>query len=247
MERQHEGRAAQRLIAVCLLIAAFFSVFMLSGCGQSDEAVKDTLTEGIEEQMAELTSLDSASATELFASDYTNELIAAGVDPLELYGPMFANLSYTIDDIEVNGDEAVVTMTVTNKNLTSALQQYTATITNELATSEGRDTLAALDDAALTRHMADVLIDCLTSPSVGTTVSTVDLVYNKDGSDWVLWDNSDLVAALLGGLDADSAGDPSSLVLESTVAAAEANVASIRDTLYANDEGDEGFEGEQFD
>ena len=199
---------------------------MLSGCAGSGGA-EAALTEGIESDMGQLTSLTSESAADLFASDYTTDLQNAGIDPASVYGPLFSELSYSIDAVEVDGDRATVELTVTNRGLTTAMQNYTATVTNELTTQAGRDALAALSDAELTRHLADILVQCVEDASLGDVTTSVELSYVRDGGSWELEDDAELVSALLGGLDPAAAGEATDGQLSATADEASANVAAV--------------------
>lgn len=200
------GRAGKWLAAAACAALAACMALALAGCSGGDERAREALTQGIQEDMAQLTDLTSQTAAQLFAIDYTAELQAAGVDPAAVYGPLFERLSYQIDGIEVADDTATVMLTVTNRDLTAALQNYTDALTDELATQSGRDALAALDEAALTRHMAEVLVNCVRDQALGTVSNTVELVYAKSGAAWELQDGTALARALLGGLDTTATG-----------------------------------------
>lgn len=220
-------RRTGRVLAACVAATLLCAPLALAGCASSQEKAVETLTQGIQSDMDVLTALSGEAAAELFASDYTTELQAAGIDPAAVYGPLFENLSYKIGAVRVDGDQAAVTLTVVNKDLTSALQNYTATITNELATQAGRDALAALDSAALTRHMAEVLVACVSDSTIGTVERTVELSYVLQNGSWQLQDCAALTQALLGGLNVSSVDDPSAAQLALTQGAADANVASL--------------------
>lgn len=194
-------RAMPAIFACCALACTL----MAGGCSQSFSDAAQALNEGVQADMGQLAALTSETATELFASDYTDDLVAAGVDPLDVYGPMFSNLSYEVSSISIEDNTAHVIVDISNKDLNQVFQDYTAQVTNELATSSTRDALAAMDDSTLTAHLAQVLESCLAA-DVPLVEQQVDLVYVKDGSTWRLQDSDELVHALLGGLDPDQAG-----------------------------------------
>ena len=175
-----------RVVPVIFACCALACTLMASGCGQSVSDAARALSD---------------TATSLFASDYTSDLVAAGVDPLDVYGPMFSSLAYEVSSISIENNTAHVVVNVSNKDLNQVFQDYKAQVTNELATAETRNTLAAMDDAALTAHLASVLVSCLANPDVPVVSQTVELIYVKDGSLWKLQDSDELVRALLGGLD----------------------------------------------
>lgn len=221
------GACSKRyLVGAAIALALACPALALSGCAGSGGA-QEALTDGIERDMEQLTSLTSDEAADLFASDYTTDLQNAGVDPASVYGPLFSDLVYSVDSVEVDGDRATVGLTVTNKDLTTALQNYTATVTNELTTQAGRDALATLSDADLTRHLADVLVQCVEDASLGDVSTSVELTYVRSGGSWELEDDAELVSALLGGLDPAVAGEATDGQLAATADAASANVASV--------------------
>ena len=221
-----QGRLRKAAMWLCA-VAAACAVACCAGCGETAEQVKETLRGGIETEMGQLSNLTTETSTKLFASDFTNELLAAGIDPVTVYGAMFANLSYAVGDIQVDGDTAQVALQVTNKDMTSVMQNYTAMLVNELSTQAGRDALAALDQTALTKHLSEVLVQCLQNPETPLVTSDLELAYVKEGSTWRLEDSAALTAALLGGLDTISAGDTSDALLQATAAAADANLAAV--------------------
>lgn len=210
------------LCASTLLLAA--AMLGAAGCGTSNEAVRESLQQGIETDVAQLSTLTTETATRLFGSDFTNQLLAVGVDPVTVYGPMFANLTSVVDSIDIQGDQAQVQVSITNKNLTTVLQNYTATVTNELSTQAGRDTLAALDNNALTRHLAQILVQSLQDANVDLVTTVVDLTYVKNGSTWTLQNPETLTVALLGGLNVQAAGTASDAQLSATAAQAAADL-----------------------
>ena len=234
-----------RAAALCALLGA---VLALSGCSGSDEQARSAITEGIQSDMASLTALTETSAAQVFASSYTTELQGAGVSLTDVYGPMFSSLAYSIDGVTVNGSTAQVMLTVTNKDLTAALQLYTTSVTNELATTATREQIAALDDNALVQHLAEVLEQSLTDASIGTKTTQVTLTYQKSGSRWELADNSALVTALLGGLDTSAvagATDATATAAAATDASSAGQVAEAAATEgeQAMAEGAEAVEG----
>ena len=164
-------RAVPAIFACCALACTL----MASGCGQSFSDAARALNDGVKADMAQLTDLTSDTATSLFASDYTSDLVSAGVDPLDVYGPMFSSLAYEVSSISIENNAAHVVVNVSNKDLNQVFQDYTAQVTNELATAETRNTLAAMDDAALTAHLASVLTSCLANPDVPVVSQTVEL------------------------------------------------------------------------
>ncbi len=246
--------AMPALFACCALACALLA----GGCSQSFSSAAQALNDGVSADIAQLASLDSDSAKTLFASDYTTSLESAGVDPVDVYGPMFSSLTYEVSSISIEDNTATVTVSISNKDLNQVFQSYTAAVTNELASSSSREALAAMDDNALNAHLAQILISCLSDASVPLVQQTVGLTYVKSGSTWQLQDSQELVSALLGGLDVASASQPAADELVGTTDAASAEGAqdggeaaaqeatADQDGQAATAEGDQA-EGEQAD
>lgn len=200
-------RACVMLAATCLALA---TAVMLTGCGEQ-RAVEDAeaaIRDGMDADMATLTSLDSTTATTLFSSDFTSQLVSAGIDPVDVYGPLFSGLSYSVDSIDVSIDDgtATVHVTVTNKDLATAFANYQSRLTEALTNSETYAEVAAIadDEAALTSYLVDMLVECVSDSALGTVTTEVDVAYTLVDDAWVADDLSELEKALLGGLDADA-------------------------------------------
>ena len=208
-------RAVPAIFACCALACTL----MASGCGQSFSDAAQALNDGVRADMAQLTD----------------------VNPLDVYGPMFSSLAYEVSSISIENNAAHVVVNVSNKDLNQVFQDYTSQVTNELATAETRNTLAAMDDAALTAHLASVLTSCLANPDVPVVSQTVELVYVKDGALWELQDSDELVRALLGGLDPAQA----SVASQDKLVAASEQAAPAADAAPADAEAQPADAGEE--
>lgn len=199
--------SARRLVA--LVVAACCTCVLalaLAGCGQqSAKDAETSIREGIDKDMQTLSSLDSGKASQLFSSDFTKQLTDAGIDPVEVYGPLFANLSYTIDGVDVDMDNstAVAHLTITNKDMATAFSNYQTRLTDELSSEEGRTTFSSMtgDDAAFLTYMTSTLKDALSDSALTDVTSKVDVTYTLSNGAWVATDLTGLETALLGGLD----------------------------------------------
>lgn len=225
-------------LVVCACVCALF----LSGCGQSAKDAQTSIREGIESDMQSLMTLDSTTTSQIFSSDFTAQLTSAGVDPLEIYGPLFSSLSYTIDGIDVDMDAgtAVAHLTITNKDLTQAFQNYQDTLTDTLASSEGRSEISSFvgDDNAFTAYLSDVFNQMASDSSLPMVTTKVDVTYQLQDGTWVAGDLDDLQKALLGGLDTSALS--SLLTSAEDSAAADAPTGTSADTGAAGEVTDAG-------
>lgn len=205
------ARTRRVFAAVLAALLACFAVLAVSGCGQqqSAEDAEQSIRSGIDADMKTLTSLDSNTASQLFSSEFTSQLTGAGIDPATVYGPLFSSLTYTIDGVDVDMDArtAVAHLTITNKDLGSALMNYQSGLTDALASSEGRAELSSVtgDDNAFLVYLTTELQNAVNDPALGTVTSNVDVTYTLHDTTWVASDLGELQKALLGGLDTTSA------------------------------------------
>ena len=222
----HTPERARRVVSAILCAClACVAALALAGCGtQSAEDAEASIRSGIDADMKTLTSLDSNSAAQLFSSEFTTQLTDAGIDPATVYGPLFSSLTYSIDGVDVDMDArtAVAHLTITNKDLGSALMNYQSALTDALASSEGRAELSSVtgDDASFLTYLTTELQSAVNDPTLPTVTSTVDVTYTLRDTTWVTSDLGDLQKALLGGLDTTSATSGSATGDAATVSAA---------------------------
>ncbi|MEE8717290.1 MAG: hypothetical protein SOI26_08365 [Coriobacteriales bacterium] len=231
------------LVRGAAILACALVVPALGGCGGiNEQSARSAIESGLEEDLSRLTSLDSETASTLFASDFTTQLVEAGVDPADVYGPMLENLSYTIADIDVDGGSqtATVSLTVSNEdvptamaNFSSALSDYlyakaTGAATSATVSADGASAASAsfATDDESRRYIADMgemLRSALSDSSLSTVTTSVQLHYALRNGTWSLQNKSDLVRAILGGLDPD---DVSNLALSASSGADAATAIS---------------------
>lgn len=212
------------LAAGCLAFAAL-GLAPLAGCGgaQARKDAASSVESGLQQDLDSLTSLDSATAATLFDSDFTQRLVAAGVDPAQVYGPLFSKMTYSIDSIDVADDarSAVAHLTVTNVDVPAALESFRQSLTDYLygqvsgdavstaqegSSSAATQASAAQDDAEqqMVAKMGSLLADALQDPGLGMVSASADVSYVASSDQtWRVQDKTALVSALLGGLDPD--------------------------------------------
>ncbi len=243
LSRRPLGFVRRAMLALAVACLACVASLALAGCGsqQSAEDAEQAIRGGIDADMKTLSSLDSSTAGQLFSSEFTSQLTGAGIDPATVYGPLFSSLSYTIDGVDVDMDArtAVAHLTITNKDLGTALVNYQSALTDTLASSEGRATLTSMDgdDNAFLAYLTTELQNALNDPALGTVTNSVDVTYELRDNSWVAADLGELQKALLGGLDTLSATSASST--PDSAAAAPDTGASAGDAVPADAAADE--------
>lgn len=207
----------------CLALAAL-GLVPLSGCGaQKRKDAQQAVEAGLKQDLDSLKTLDSTTAAALFDSDFTQRLVSAGVDPAQVYGPLFSRMTYTIDGVDVTDDasSAVVYLTVQNVDVADAILAFQDGLTEYLldqvaasvdavstAIQQGSElTEPSTEDQAASEQqmvakMGELLASAFADPSLALIENSAEVRYVV-GADqtWHAQDNSELARALLGGMD----------------------------------------------
>ncbi len=217
--RPQSGCSRRGFIALMACACAAPTASILTGCGSTAQAdAQRAITEGIDKDMASLAAIDSGTAADLFPSDFTDQLVAAGVDPATVYAPLFSSMTWEVEGVDVasGNTQATARVTITNKDLTAALENYTATLTEDLMAeseslnAEGQAGIAvssggaAADRSAYLVRMAQLLAAALGDTSLGMVTTSASVEYALVDGAWIAQDTTDLRRALLGGMDPDS-------------------------------------------
>lgn len=103
------------------------------------------------------------------------------------------DFSYRISDTSVNGDEAVVTVSVTSLDLTAVMEDYKEKLLDFASTTDS----VRATDAELADRTAQMLCDSLTSVS-GTVTTDVAISFSNNGTSWEMELSDAFTQALLG-------------------------------------------------
>ena len=104
------------------------------------------------------------------------------------------NLSYQILNTKVDGDSAVVTVSITNTDMSAAMSEYMLNIF-ALAFSGNYATEAELETAAY-----DLLKTSIQNNKSKTVTNQVDVQLTKQDKDWVVTMSDELTDAIFGGM-----------------------------------------------
>ncbi|MBQ6394830.1 MAG: hypothetical protein IJH87_00580 [Atopobiaceae bacterium] len=165
------GRAFVAVFAVLAL------VFGLSACSNEEAAVREML----EGEFASLTSISGDDLKEALGE--TGDLLeSVGISADELWGAMFGNLTYSIDNIKVDGDKATADITVTNVDITSVVKQWNAAIQTYAASPEAQEVFRNEGESGLYHAIFQMLIDLLNAEDAPTVTNTTTAQLVKDSN-----------------------------------------------------------------
>ena len=119
------GTLTKRVATVaCALVLSVVPTFGLVGCTNEEDAVKAV----VDAQLDSIKTADADAIRETLSSDANdqfekyNELY--GVDPIEFYTNYLKHFDYEDKDVTINGDEATVSLNVTNVDLESVVKTW---------------------------------------------------------------------------------------------------------------------------
>ena len=176
----------------------------LASCGPAGPSDEELIKTSIDELIATFKNPTEENLAEYIGDTDMSEFEQYGIDIYEFFRNMFKRLDYTIDDVQVEGDTATVTMTVTNADLAAAMEAASDTVgNNPEAYMEGVDTTDA--DAVMKALMSALFNEMYTVLDATDDLVTSEITINLTKTDGV-WDIdessvNDFVSAMYGGMD----------------------------------------------
>ena len=189
---------------VLLAFAAAALAVSVCACGNSGPKEEDNIRSMIDATMAIFKNPTSENISEYIDDATAASLEAYNIDLSDFLTHAFKNLSYTIDEVTVDGDTAQAKMTVTNVNLDEAMDAALAEFDKWTDTDEAVQVYGDKGQDGLYQKLFDLLyeqIDKLGDGNTKTTEATLYLAKQEDGS-WDITndaDNQEFYSALYGG------------------------------------------------
>lgn len=164
--------------AVCATALVAFGAVALTGCGQDDAEV---VREGVTAELESVKNLDQEFVDQFLAETDIAELEAYGIDGEEFLRAYLDGFDYTVDDVTVDGDTAVATVSITSKSLNEAM----STISDDLMALADDESIAdvAQDEEALNQLIGDTVMESMNSLQT-TTKSGIELEYALQDNTW---------------------------------------------------------------
>lgn len=206
------GRGVSAVCAAALLLALF-----QTGCGAGESTIASpTNTQVSAQELAKQERKKVRAAADDVLSPFEKgslsleggqwasleQLNAFGVDPQEFVDHLAGRFSYSIEDVDVDGNDAVARVRIDHVDLEQAVA-----LAGEQATLD--DNIASLaesytknDNQALMQGLFDLLLEQIDTSDTLIT-DELDMVLVKDGDEWNVDSVSveELVSLFLGGMD----------------------------------------------
>ena len=201
-------RFANRVTAVVVTLALAVGLgFSLAACSSSSND-KDLITKGITEMLDNFKNPTKESLSQYVAGNEAQlaQLEAYGIDYVELFQHLFKHFDYTINDVQVNGDKAVVKMTVENINVSNVMNNTSNSMETDTAFQQEVQSayLSGGEQAAMKLVFDKLYADMDASTDI--VKSDVELTCTKKNGQWEPDEASvnELVSKVYGGLDLSS-------------------------------------------
>ena len=201
-------RFANRVTAVVVTLALAVGLgFSLAACSSSSND-KDLITKGITEMLDNFKNPTEASLSQYVAGNEAQlaQLEAYGVDYVELFQHLFKHFDYTINDVQINGDKAVVKMTVENINVSNVMNNTSNSMATDAAfQQEVQSAYQSGGEQAAMKLVFDKLYADMDA-STDIVKSDVELTCTKKNGQWEPDEASvnELVSKVYGGMDLSS-------------------------------------------
>lgn len=160
-------------IAACALVAGV--LIAIPGCGPNNE---ELIREAVTERYDAYKQADDVTLSRIVTSLENEGLAELGIDDTEFATAVVEGFDYHIDDIVVNGNEAVVTITFAGKSYTDLLSEIAST-TETLANDPSFAALSQDERLATAGTMVMNAFDGLEVKN-----ETVDLGYELVDNKW---------------------------------------------------------------
>lgn len=147
-------------IALTTAFLLLFAGAALTACGGPDheQAIRDALTQ----ELDEIKNVDDAYIEELTAESGIDELADMGIDPAEFFRSFLSGFDYTIDSVEVDGETATATVTLTMKSFT----EFSSTLESEVSEMLQDESILSMSEDEIYQALGDRIMSSLDSMQV---------------------------------------------------------------------------------
>lgn len=182
MENTTWSWARKGVVALFALLVACSCMF-LAGCAEnSEEAVRNAVTN----ELDEIKNFDTEEI-EAFASESTEfaALSSYGITATAAYEAIFSDFDYAIEEVKVDGDKATVGIKFTTKDL----NKFQSALVAAAQQADADGSLEGLTQTELNAKIGDLVINTIKDlPTTETQVINFDVV--KQGGSWQMASDS---------------------------------------------------------
>ena len=195
-------RAVTLLVALAMSVGLCFGLAACGGGGQSDEQM---IRAELDEALAVLKNPTEDSVKAMLGDNTAalDELEQYGVDPVEMLKHFFGHFDYTIDSVKVDGDKGVATVTITNADFQTVMNDVLGNLQNdEEFIAAATSAYSSGGQKELYKLIFDKLFKAIDETDKLVTTTTDFQLEKKDGQ-WNFTDEGKqaLMSSMFGGMD----------------------------------------------
>lgn len=201
MKRTYK-RAITILVALAMSVGLCIGLAACGGGGSNDEQM---IRSELDKAFGTLKNPTEDSIKELLGDDASalQEFEQYGVDPVDMLKHFFGHFDYTIDSVKVDGDKGVATVTITNADFQTVMNDVMGDLQNDQDfMTAATSAYMAGDEKALYKLIFDKLFTAIDETDKLVTTTTDFQLEKKDGQ----WDFTEegkeaLMSSMYGGMD----------------------------------------------
>lgn len=195
-------------ILVVTAVMAVGLCFGLAACGGAANNDEQLIKSELDKAFSTLKNPTEDSIKELAGDDLSNldELKKYGVDPIEMMQHFFSKFDYTIDGVKVDGDKATASVTITNVDYGTVLNETVADLqNNQEFMSQAASVYVSEGEEGMYKLIFDEVYKAIDNSDKLAT-NSVDIALEKKDGQWDFTEQGqkDLMSAMFGGFDFSS-------------------------------------------
>lgn len=172
------GKFGPKFVAIAMSVAlALFSVAGLSGC--ATESAEDMITAAISGELDAYKNMEDSVMTDIASKVEEQGLQTLGIEGQDFATAILDGFDYSIDNVEVNGDTAVATITIVSKSYSgfeAEVQNIVQDMLSNSADFAGKSTEEV--QAALGERVMAAF------ESIPVSTEQVQIEYKLEGNTW---------------------------------------------------------------
>lgn len=172
-------------LRVIAALCMSFSCIALVGCS-SDEDEEAAIEQAISAEFDKLKNLDAATVDEIAQSVGNDELTKMGIDAKDFAKAYLDGFDYSVQKVEVDGDKATATVTMTCKSLS----EFQSPLTTLAAEYVGDSSNWEKSESQIYQELGTKIMDTLKSTPTATT-QPITLHFTESGGEWTADENED--------------------------------------------------------
>lgn len=188
------------LKAAFLAALAMVALFAFTACGTSPDESKKMITDSLNEEFAMIQNPENFNLSEIFAQSNSAELEKMKLDGDTIAQSVYGGFDYAVDEVVVDGDKAVATITVSGKS-SSEIKAKLANLETEIPNLLQAEMDARANDPSKGEMTEDEIYEfsgvqfMKAFEEAPVVTETIQIHYVIENETWVAKDTEEVLAA----------------------------------------------------